>query len=662
MLSFLKNRRKWAKYAESSRDAGARRVLTDKRSLKRWDREFVMGPDGAKATDETKTNFADGPQVLEANVGRLRPGHGTAFSKPVSTFRVFADTTLQLVNCFNGDVELKIGDSEAMGIIKAASEDDDSAAITSAVDAGSVKLIANVQYFSEIEIVWDDNGKIRFMHLRTSTGEQHQLQHRMELSFEDPVPLFCRKETGRLLITGVFETDGVPTAFQIVDLFEDPDAGSPLISCFDDFNRSIKQNSLLHVYRMYSKQSAQPLNLGDGGVIGVGFQNMIGVGVASNDVLRVFLKLIKLSRIESEPRSISLDFAKILEACYEGDLNTIHTVFTLHKFMNYVISENLKFLFEKVIDVEHWWTSSFLERPAAWPFVSMDFLLHELLVRNKMHRDQGDIGLKDENGHSVLPDDWANPVATEPRNLIEGVLGPHATCSKQQFFQAMIKSRVWWSGLAKSLKTMKRINFYTPSIDIYTLTFLDPSPMRWLTSIVTFATQVGMAVILLCYADRKFKDEGFDFDSNSVSSYAVIMISIVVAFIAKKQIEGFLQFVAVFPESKKELITLMGFIANVVIALLVIPLNALLLVNLEDQDIVLGALSVLFILEIDDQVIDLSPMDEKTVYLSRVQEQMTDEINARMITKNSFGIEGFRRLFRNQDDPALYRVNPALNN
>ena len=62
---------------------------------------------------------------------------------------------------------------------------------------------------------------------------------------------------------------------------------------------------------------------------------------------------------------------------------------------------------------------------------------------------------------------------------------------------------------------------------------------------------------------------------------------------------------------------MLGIFINVVLAISLIPVNVLILASTPDQlDLVLNALAVLFILEVDDQVVDGE--DIESVYLAHI--------------------------------------------
>ena len=98
--------------------------------------------------------------------------------------------------------------------------------------------------------------------------------------------------------------------------------------------------------------------------------------------------------------------------------------------------------------------------------------------------------------------------------------------------------------------------------------------------------------------------------------YASVIIAFIVISEIRKQLVGMWQFYQTIPESMRSVPFWMGFLVNIIIALSLIPINIIIIATTDGElDIVLNALAVLFVLELDNNIVDLSDDDEKAIYL-----------------------------------------------
>eukprot|EP01084_Bolivina_argentea_P066675 121559_1 len=427
-------------------------------------------------------------------------------------------------------------------------------------------------YFKEIEIQWSTkDGFINYIRLNN---------HKIGRKEYNDMLFKSHLEIGKLLITGIYSNKNGPTAFQVVDVRNGINT-NPLVNIFEDFKKNVKTNSLINIFPMYPNQSLSSVNNKNKYNILKGI-----VGVADNDVLTTVLLLLTwcCRRFSIDPTSyISGKFFAILEKCIDGDMDTIHSVLTLNRFINNIIEKNFK--------------------------NNLDYFMQNV---NKIDWEYGTIEYT-----SCL--DKILFFFGEDKQLQKGL---QKELQRKQI--ALLKTHKWWSSLSETVQIIKRMNYYTPTIDIFTLTYLHSTYWNIFTTIITFIGQIGMTMFIISSLEFDIIDESM---GNISSIVASIIICCIVTILVKKQIIGVLQFFAVFPESKSSWSMVLGVISNIIIAAIIVPLNFIILAITDDNfDLVLNSLAILFILEIDDQIIDINPIDEKAIYLSYFHAIMIDKI------------------------------------
>lgn len=195
-------------------------------------------------------------------------------------------------------------------------------------------------------------------------------------------------------------------------------------------------------------------------------------------------------------------------------------------------------------------------------------------------------------------------------------------------FKYIFKIKTYWTALYESAKFCKRLIKYTPSFNVYNLSYLDDRWINKIRSYVTFATQIILFFNLFhILQDDRLVDWSQDLDAFEGYEYFVFAAVICVALVllVRKQMNGFFEFNQTFELtlfgilSSLDLDLLFSLIINLVMSLLLVPLSFIIIIYSDNSlELVLNCLAALFVLELDDQVIDLALNDERCIYLDYI--------------------------------------------
>ena len=199
---------------------------------------------------------------------------------------------------------------------------------------------------------------------------------------------------------------------------------------------------------------------------------------------------------------------------------------------------------------------------------------------------------------------------------------------KENQFKYIIKIKKYWNVLYKSATFCKKLIKYTPSLNVFSLSYLDGKWINKIRSYVTFVTQITLFYNLCAtLADETV----VDWNEFAVENVEFLVFAIIISFtlilLVRKQIKTFIEFNKTFEIKYVNIFTstdlICSFIINFIMSGLLVPLSFIIIIYSDNSlDLVLNSLAALFVLELDDQIVDLALNDERSIYLEYVSKQI----------------------------------------
>eukprot|EP01084_Bolivina_argentea_P085467 154462_1 len=401
-------------------------------------------------------------------------------------------------------------------------------------------------------------------------GIVHEIGTWKEKKTGSEIEIESISEKGRLLLTGVLLSDFAVSALQFVDLGQN----------------DVNNDNLLHVYRMTSHQGIHLIARNPRNDIPNNYQiwaaledeQYLGglIGIESDYVLEMIVKwTMYITRFISDPTTYILpDCLELLEKGLDGDFETMHSIFSMHRFFNHCIQTDFKSKGMKITET--------------------DF---------------------------VCWNNWYKLFSPQ---------------QKQKYEPYLVKINKYFGALAFTMETCKGIIHYTPSLDIFMLCSLLTNNDSWmrklycyLSAIISFITQIFL-FCMVTYSINWDNDGTWLNEEISpvISISAAIIITLIVLNLVYQQFANTMQFRKVFPGKAKYWANVLACIVNLGMSVLIVPLNFVVIIKSEELlDVVLNSLAILFILELDDQLVNINANDEKAVYLSYLQSRLMDRFN-----------------------------------
>ena len=189
-------------------------------------------------------------------------------------------------------------------------------------------------------------------------------------------------------------------------------------------------------------------------------------------------------------------------------------------------------------------------------------------------------------------------------------------------YRFITKSRAYWHALYSVLGIVRKIQHFKPSQDCYTLAYLQPSTFNNIQAIVVFITQIALFGMVV--SSLKVDDLYTIIDLNHIESLAIsILVTFIVHSLSSQQFNATRTFLQTFDGAKSSKVMVLNIIVNQMMSVLMIPLNFVIVASTKDRfDLILNSVASLFILELDNQIIDLGPKDDNTIYLSFLQRKL----------------------------------------
>ena len=255
-------------------------------------------------------------------------------------------------------------------------------------------------------------------------------------------------------------------------------------------------------------------------------------------------------------------YEEITQMCVEGDISKIHSIMSLQRYLNYCIQQN-------------------------------DTTL-----------------LNNEN--SLLSEKF--------RSLF----------NKDTQYKYLIKIQKCWNIAYEIAKFGKNIHYYQASFNAFTVTYLDDSINNKVASLFSFIGQMSLTVLLIYGIINSYNENDDSSDENegidaTYVSMAVIM-GIIILYLVKVQISSHASFCKVFGlkymglhKDALSIYVLLSFLVNCVVAVFLIFISIIIMMNSSDQiEFVLNSIAVLFVLELDDQIIEVSDDETESMYFNYI--------------------------------------------
>eukprot|EP01083_Nonionella_stella_P155630 502961_1 len=279
------------------------------------------------------------------------------------------------------------------------------------------------------------------------------------------------------------------------------------------------------------------------------------VGIEDRDVLNVMSTMIRFGDIVPN-RMQEHSILDLIKRCLDGSLATMSSVGVIERWLNHVITTD----FRSQSDV-----------------LDALFKYH----RYKIFDHEDDIHSEHE---------------------------PHCI---------LIKHLHFWKPIVETVHEAKRIWYYTPTIDIYGLTYLDPTWMNYLNAMITIGVQMFMFILVVMHLSIDTDSESWEGEilSNYVALAMAIGVSGAIVSMSVAQVKKTYDFIRTF--GGKHWMVYCMIIANVFIALCIIPLNFLVLLSTQNKlDVVLNSLAMAFVLQMDETVVHVEENDKKELFLA----------------------------------------------
>ena len=170
-----------------------------------------------------------------------------------------------------------------------------------------------------------------------------------------------------------------------------------------------------------------------------------------------------------------------------------------------------------------------------------------------------------------------------------------------------------WGIFSNTIERIKRIHSYQPQLNSFNVAFLQGSEEFWYKAVFIFLTQAILLILTYSHIWVHL-DEAFQIPS-PLRLIVSVCGTIVVKYMAKQSKNNFEDFNTIFPEYAGSTLYIMDAFSNVLGGILVTisTLSVLLMTN-DNLDIVLNATALLFVLELDEIMIDTNSVWITSLY------------------------------------------------
>jgi len=194
------------------------------------------------------------------------------------------------------------------------------------------------------------------------------------------------------------------------------------------------------------------------------------------------------------------------------------------------------------------------------------------------------------------------------------------------FYSKLIPMKQMWGIFANTIERIKRINSYQPELNSFNMAFLQGTDEFKLQAVFVFLTQAALLILTLSHI-WVHREDAFHIPS-PLRFLVSISGTIVVNFMAKQSKNNFEDFATIFPEYVNTTQYKLDAFSNIVGGYLVTLSTLVILLMTDDNlDIVLNATALLFVLELDECLVDTNPIVVTSVYRAYFMKDILKELN-----------------------------------
>jgi len=193
------------------------------------------------------------------------------------------------------------------------------------------------------------------------------------------------------------------------------------------------------------------------------------------------------------------------------------------------------------------------------------------------------------------------------------------------FYSKLIPMKQMWGIFSNAIERIKRVHGCEPTLNSFNVAFLQGTEESFKQAIFVFLTQI---IMLILTSSHIWKNRA-DFHIQSLLHLAVsICGTVVVNSMAKQSRENFDDFANIFPQYIGTTLYKIDAFSNIFSGFLVTICTFLLLMMTSDNlDIVLNATALLFVLELDEVMIDNNPIWVTSLYRAHFMKDIIKELN-----------------------------------
>ena len=197
---------------------------------------------------------------------------------------------------------------------------------------------------------------------------------------------------------------------------------------------------------------------------------------------------------------------------------------------------------------------------------------------------------------------------------------------RANFYAKLIPLKQMWGILSNTIERIKRVNSYQPELNSFSVAFLEGTDDFFWQACFVFLTQL---TLLILTASHCWSHGDNIFDHPSLLKIVVSVCgTIVVAFLAKGFKGNFDGFLVIFPEYAGTTLCWLDVLSNVFGGVVVAFCTFFLLLMADNNlDVVLNATALLFVLELDELMVDANPIYVTSLYRAYFMKAIIKDLN-----------------------------------
>mmetsp|Transcript_5876 Transcript_5876/g.8643 ORF Transcript_5876/g.8643 Transcript_5876/m.8643 type:complete len:642 (+) Transcript_5876:46-1971(+) len=223
--------------------------------------------------------------------------------------------------------------------------------------------------------------------------------------------------------------------------------------------------------------------------------------------------------------------------------------------------------------------------------------------------------------HSILRMDRFLTYIIQEKKTIKTFENDHLN-----FYAKLIPLKQMWGIYSNTIERIERLHRYEPQLNSFNVAFVQGTKDYLMRAIFIFLTQTTMLVLTMSHIwDNRF-------DACRIPDLLQLIVSIsgtvVVSFMAKQSRDNFNDFADIFPDYTGTVLYKIDMASNYFGGFLVSICTLLLLLMTNDNlDIVLNATALLFVMELDELLVDSNPVWVTSGYRSYFMKEIIKGLN-----------------------------------